>query len=102
MSRLLTPEELEALLAGGPHIPAPRERYHVVIDAGHTDLTSDELSGLAPGTVLALDRNARDPVEIVVNAVTVARGELVELNGRACVRVVSLAATGVRPRRARP
>jgi flagellar motor switch protein FliN/FliY len=101
MAHLLTPQELEALLAGGPYIPAPTERYHVVIDAGHTDLTSEELSALAPGTVLALDRSAGDPVEIVANAITVARGELVELDGRTCVRVVSLAAPGARSRRTR-
>jgi flagellar motor switch protein FliM len=101
MSRLLTPEELDALLQGGPYVPAPTERYHVVVDAGHADLTPEEISDLAPGAVVALDRSSGDPVEVVANAVTVARGELVEVNGRACVRIVSLAGPATRTKRAR-
>lgn len=90
MSRLLTPEEIEALRGAEPYIPAPRERFHIVIDAGHADLTHEELSNLEPGTTIPLDRKQGEPVEIVANAVTVARGELVEVGGRMAVRVLSL------------
>ena len=90
MSRLLTPEELKALLAAEPYVPAPMERFHIVVDAGHADLTHQELQALAPGSVILLNRKAGHPVEIVANAVTVARGELVETGGRAGVRVLSL------------
>jgi len=91
MSRLLTKEEIEALLAETPYIPAPRERFHVVVDAGHADLTPEEVDRLQPGDLIQLDRAAGHPVEIVANAVTVARGVLVDVEGRAAVRVLSLA-----------
>ena len=90
MSRLLTPEELKALRAVDPYIPAPTERFHIVVDAGHTDLPPEEVAALAPGSVIPLDRKAGQPVEIVANAVTVAFGELVEVRGRVAVRVLSL------------
>ena len=90
MSRLLTPEELEALRSAEPYIPAPRERYYVVIDAGHAELTSEEIAALQPGDFVMLDRATSQPVELVANAVTVARGYLAERNGRAAVRIVSL------------
>ena len=90
MSRLLTPEELKALRAADPYIPAPTERFHIVVDAGHADLAPEEVAALAPGSVIPLDRKVGHPVEIVANAVTVARGELVEVRGRVAVRVLSL------------
>ena len=90
MSRLLTKEEIEALRADPPYVPAPRERFHIVVDAGHADLTPEEIDRLEPGDVIPLDRHARHPVEIVANAVTIARGTLVEVDGRAAVRVTTL------------
>jgi len=100
MSRLLTPEEMQALLAADqPYVSAPTERFHVVIDAGHAELTPEEIARLEPGAVVTLDRAAGDPVEIVANAVTIARGVLVDVGGRAGVRVVSLANPPARSRR---
>jgi flagellar motor switch/type III secretory pathway protein FliN len=93
MSRLLSPEELEALRTAEPYVPAPTERYHVVAEAGHADLTPEEVAALAPGSLIALDRRPEDPVEIVANATPVARGVLVNVNGRVCVRVMALAAS---------
>jgi len=90
MSRLLTPEEIAALLDQGPQVPAPGERFHVVVDAGFTDLTPEAVSALKPGDVIPLSRAAGDPVEIVANGVTVAVGTLIDAGGRAAVRVVSL------------
>ena len=90
MSRLLTPEEIEALRAADPYIPAPTERFHIVVDAGHAELAPEEVAALAPGAVIPLHRKAGHPVEIVANAVTVAHGELVEVGGRAAVRVISV------------
>lgn len=97
MSRLLTKEEIEALRADAPYVPAPRERFHVVVDAGHADMTPEEIDRLQPGDVIALDRSAGHPVEIVANAVTVARGVLVDVEGRAAVRILSLERRSTRP-----
>lgn len=93
MSRLLTPEEIAALREGTPYVPAPRERYHVVIDAGHGDLSQDELNALRAGDVIPLTRGADAPVEVVANGTTVAYGELIALRGRAAVRVIARAGT---------
>jgi flagellar motor switch protein FliM len=90
MSRVLTPQEIEALRAAEPYIPAPRERYHVVVEAGHAELTPGEIAALQPGDFVTLDRATSQPVEIVANAVMVARGYLTERHGRVAVRIVSL------------
>jgi len=90
VSRLLTKQEIDALRADPPHIPAPRERYHIVVDAGHAELTPEETAALMPGLVIPLDRAGDAPVEIVANAVPVALGTLVTVGGRAAVRVISL------------
>lgn len=94
MSRLLTPEELAALLEQGPYVPAPVERLHVAVVAGFTDLTIDEVNALKPGDVIALSGVAGDPVEIVANGFTVGTGTLTDVDGRAAVRVVSRRAPG--------
>jgi flagellar motor switch protein FliM len=99
---VLTPEEIQALRAADPYIPAPRERFHIVVDAGHADLTSEEIEALEPGTVIQLDREWSQPVEIVANAVMVARGVLVEIGGRAAVRVLSMENTPNRAGRNQP
>ena len=93
MSRLLTPQEIEALRADLPFVAAPREMFHIVVDAGHADLDPEQVADLKPGDVIALDRHASGVVEIVANAVTVAYGALIEVDGRAAVRVVSLTPT---------
>jgi flagellar motor switch protein FliM len=99
VSRLLTPEELAALLEQGPYVPAPVERLHIVVDAGFTDLTPEEVNALKPGDVLPLSHAAGDPVEIVANGVTVAMGTLINAGGRAAVRVVSLTRRAMAPGR---
>lgn len=91
MSRLLTPEELAALRSDAPYVPAPRERYHVVIDAGHGELSHEELDALRAGDLIPLTRAVSSPVEVVANGTTVAYGELIALDGRAAVRVIALA-----------
>lgn len=93
MSRLLTPEEIAALRGEAPFVPAPRERFHVVIDAGHVDVTSEELTALRAGDVLPLTRATLSPVEVVANGTTVAYAELIDVHGRAAVRVIALAGT---------
>ena len=61
MSRLLTKQEIEALLEGGPIVHAPTELVRV-----------------------------GDPVEITVDGATLAYGRLVSEQGRLCVRIVTL------------
>jgi len=91
MARLLTQEELEALLASGPIVPAPVERLQIVIEAGRAEIAFGDLATLKPGSMLRLHGAAGDPVEVIANGTTVAFGHLAAVDGRACVRIVSLA-----------
>jgi len=59
MARVLTPQEIEALLEGGPVVHAPAERVRV-----------------------------GDTVLVEIDGTTVAHGRLVVENGRLCVRVM--------------
>jgi len=59
MARVLTSEEIKALLAGGPMVHAPSEKIRV-----------------------------GDPVDVEVDGATVAHGRLVVEDGRLCVRVL--------------
>ena len=62
MAKVLTPQEIEALLEGGPVVHAPSERVRV-----------------------------GDTVDVEINGTTVAYGHLVVENGRLCVRVTGRA-----------
>ena len=65
MSRVLTREEIEALLAAGPIVPDPTERIRI-----------------------------GDAVEVTIDGETVAYGHLVSEDGRLTVRIHSLGKAG--------
>jgi len=67
MSRVLTREEIEALLANGPIVPDPTERIRI-----------------------------GDAVEVTIDGETVAYGHLVAEDGRLTVRIHSLGRAGQR------
>lgn len=54
-------------------------------------LTLDELAALRVGQILDLGRRATDPVDLVVDGRRIARGELVEIEGRLGVRLTQVA-----------
>ncbi len=62
------------------------------IELGHAELSIDEAASLRPGAVVPLDTLARDPVDILVNGRLLARGEVLVLNDRFCVRVAEIIA----------
>lgn len=68
---------------------------HVELDCdavfGHGTMTVSQLSALAAGDVVTLDRTPADPVDIVVNGKTIARGEIVTADGKFAVRITELA-----------
>jgi flagellar motor switch protein FliN/FliY len=59
----------------------------VKIELGRTEMYIEDVLGLAPGSVVELDKAAGDPVDIFVNDRLVARGEVLVLNENFCVRV---------------
>ena len=62
----------------------------LAVELGRITLPLRALLGLAPGSVLQLDRRADSPVDVLVNDSPVSRGEVVVLGGDFGVRVTSL------------
>jgi flagellar motor switch protein FliN/FliY len=59
-------------------------------ELGRAELSRDEADGLREGSVLALDKLAGDPVDIVVDGRLIARGEVLVLDEKFCVRVTEV------------
>ncbi len=62
----------------------------VSVELGGTKLRIQELLDLGQGSILELDRMAGEPVDILVNGRAIALGEVVVVNERYAVRVVSI------------
>ena len=62
----------------------------VSVELGGTKLRIQELLDLGQGSILELDRIAGEPVDILVNGRAIALGEVVVVNERYAVRVVSV------------
>jgi flagellar motor switch protein FliN/FliY len=65
-------------------------RLRVRIELGRRQMYVDDILRLAEGSVVELDKLAGDPVDILVNDVLVARGEVLVLNDYFCVRVTEI------------
>ncbi len=57
---------------------------------GSSQLPMREIVDLTPGTVLQLDRQAKDPIELLVNNKVVAHGEVVVLEDRFGIKISSI------------
>jgi flagellar motor switch protein FliN/FliY len=88
------------VLEAAPGAPAPQAdaelgRLHAVpvdvaVQIGRTQMTIGEALGLAPGAVVALDRMAGEPVDLLVNGHPIARGEVVVVDEQFGLRVTEL------------
>lgn len=67
---------------------------HVQVDCeallGSGQMTIGQLSKLAKGDVVTLDRSPADPVDIRVNGKTIARGEIVTVDDRFAIRLTEI------------
>jgi flagellar motor switch protein FliN len=63
----------------------------VSISFGRTHMRLRDLLGLANGSVVQLDRELGDQVEVRVNNCVIARGEVVSVNGNYGVRILEMA-----------
>ena len=63
------------------------------VEVGSTALKLSELLDLAEGSVVELDRQAHELLDIMANGTLIARGEVVTVNGRFGIRVVEVVAT---------
>ncbi|HVU88779.1 MAG TPA: FliM/FliN family flagellar motor switch protein [Pirellulales bacterium] len=64
--------------------------FDVRIELGHTQISRDDLPELRSGSVISLDRLVHEPVDLVVDGQVVARGEVMVLDERFCVRITEL------------
>ena len=58
---------------------------------GQTELSIRELVNLAEGSVVALDRTATEPLDVLVNGTLIAHGEIVIVDGQFGVRLTDVA-----------
>ena len=66
------------------------------VEVGSTSLKLSELLDMAEGSIVELDRQANELLDILVNGTLVAKGEVVTVNGRFGIRVVDVVATDMR------
>ena len=69
----------------------------VSVSLGRTRMRMKELLGLTHGSIVELDQNAGDEVEIRVNNCVIARGEVVAVDGNYGVRIIRMATEGKAP-----
>ena len=62
----------------------------VSVQLGRTRMPIQKLLGLAPGSVIDLDKLSGEPLDILLNNRLVARGEAVVVNDRYGVRIVEI------------
>ncbi len=75
--------------------PAPLDHLHkvtvtITAELGRAQLPLREVLRLGPGSVLELDRDISQPVDLRINGVLVARGEVVVVQDRFAVRIRQL------------
>jgi flagellar motor switch protein FliN len=62
----------------------------VAIELGHTEMTIRDILNLSAGSVVELNKLAGEPVDLLVNNKTIARGEVVVVDENFGLRVTSL------------
>ena len=68
----------------------------VSVEVGSASLTLASLLELGEGSVLELDRQVNEPLDLLVNGTLIARGEIAETNGRYGIRIIEVAQDGNR------
>jgi len=62
----------------------------VALEVGRAQITVRELLQLTQGSILELDRSAGEPLDVLVNGVPVARGEVVVINDKFGIRLTEV------------
>jgi flagellar motor switch protein FliN/FliY len=68
----------------------------ISVEVGSTALKLSELMNLGEGSVVELDRQAHELLDIMANGTLIAKGEIVTVNGRFGVRVVDVVSADAR------
>ncbi len=64
----------------------------VEVIVGYTTITLGELLHLSPGSIVELEQNVENPVDIMVNGKLIAKGEIVIVEDRFGVRIIDIIA----------
>jgi flagellar motor switch protein FliN/FliY len=78
------PGERPAVLDLGPVLDVPVE---LTVEIGRTTMTIRETLEMGPGSIVALDRMTGEPVDLLVNGQTIARGEVVAIDEEFGLRI---------------
>jgi flagellar motor switch protein FliN/FliY len=73
----------------------------LALEVGRARMSVRELLKLAPGAVVELDRMAGEPLDVLVNGVRVARGEVVVVNEKFGIRLTDVVSESVRMEQAK-
>ena len=68
----------------------------VSVEVGSAALKLSELMHLSEGSVVELDRQAHELLDLMVNGTLIAKGEVVTVNGRFGIRIVDVVAADAR------
>jgi flagellar motor switch protein FliN len=66
------------------------------VEVGSTAIKLSELMDLAEGSVVELDRQSHELLDIMANGTLIAKGEVVTVNGRFGIRVLEVVAADAR------
>jgi flagellar motor switch protein FliN/FliY len=62
----------------------------LALEVGRTRMAVRDLLQLAPGAIVELDRLASEPLDVLVNGVRIARGEVVVVNDKFGIRLTDV------------
>jgi flagellar motor switch protein FliN/FliY len=92
-----SPEELadNAAAAGGPKADVNLDLVlevpvDVSLRVGSTDISIRDLVSLVEGSVISLDQDAGEPMDVLVNGTLIAHGEIVVVDDRYGVRLTDV------------
>jgi flagellar motor switch protein FliN/FliY len=73
----------------------------LALEVGRARMPVRELLQLAPGAIVELDRLASEPLDVLVNGVRIARGEVVVINEKFGIRLTDVVSARERMEQAR-
>lgn len=68
----------------------------LTVEIGRARLPIKELLALNQGSIVSLDREVNEPLDLLVNGTLIARGEVVESEGRFGLRLLDVVSPGER------
>ncbi len=96
MTEIPTVSAAEALFSGANYQMLADIPLRMSVEVGSTSLKLSELMDLSEGSIVELDRQASELLDILVNGKLVARGEVVTVGGKFGIRVVDVVAPEAR------